>query len=72
MPKKGGAVVTIEAKDYFKETEHRLNDKDNYRIFLQDPTIANNKLVNQATDRFKIENLRTDSKISETFKTPDP
>ena len=42
---KGGAVVMVDTKDYTKEAECQLNDKDNYPILPQDPTSDNNKLL---------------------------
>ena len=50
---KGGAVVFVDTNDYIKEAERQLNDKDNYHILPEDPTLGNNKLVNQAIDHFK-------------------
>ena len=68
---KGGVVVIAVMKCYIKETERQLNDKENYQILPQGPTIGNGKLVNQAIDRFKKENLITD-KIADELKTSDP
>ena len=39
---KGGAVVIVDTNDYIKEAERQLDDKDNYHILLQDPTLDNN------------------------------
>ena len=39
---KGGAVVIVDTNDYIKEAERQLDDKDNYHILLQDPTLGNN------------------------------
>ena len=39
---KGGAVVIVDTNDYIKEPERQLDDKDNYHILLQDPTLGNN------------------------------
>ena len=39
---KGGAVVIVDTNDYIKEAERELDDKDNYHILLQDPTLDNN------------------------------
>ena len=68
---KGGAVVIVDTKDYIKESERQLNDKDNYHILPQDPTLGNNKLVNQVIDRFEKEKLITD-KIAHGLKTSGP
>ena len=51
--------------------QRQLNEKDNYHILPQDPTLGSNNLVNQAIDRFKKEKLITD-KIADGLKTPDP
>ena len=67
-PDKGGAVVIVYKNDYIKEAEPQSNDKDNYHILPQDPTLANNKLVNQAIDRFKKEKLIIE-KIADGLKT---
>ena len=57
--------------DYIKEAERQLNDKGNYHILHQDPTLVNNSLVNQAIDRCKKEKLIT-HKIVDRLKTSDP
>ena len=49
---KRGALVNVDRKDYIKEAESQLNDKDNYHMLPQDLTLGNNKLVNQAIDCF--------------------
>ena len=68
---KGGTVVIVDINDYIKEAECQLNDKDNYHILTQDPTLGNNKLVNQAIERFKKEKLITEQ-IADGLKTLDP
>ena len=68
---KGGAVAVADMDDYIKEAERQLNDKGNYHILPQDPTLVNNSLVNQAIDRCKKEKLITD-KIVDRLKTSDP
>ena len=65
------AVVIVDTKDYIKEAEAQLNDQDNFHILPQDPTLGNNMLVNQATERFKKEKLITD-KIADRLRMPDP
>ena len=50
---KGGVIVIVDTKDYIREAERQLNDKDNYHILPRDPTLGKNKLVNQAIDCFK-------------------
>ena len=68
---KGGAVAIVGKRDFIKEAERQLNDKDNFHIWPQDPTLGNSKLANQAIDRFKKEKLITD-KIEDALKTSDP
>ena len=68
---KGGAVAVADMHDYIKEAERQLNDKGNYHILPQDPTLVNNSLVNQAIDRCKKEKLIT-HKIADRLKTSDP
>ena len=68
---KGGAVAVADMDDYIKEAERQLNDKGNYHILPQDPTLVNNSLVNQAIDRCKKEKLIT-HKIADRLKTSDP
>ena len=52
---KEGDVIIVDTNDYIKEAERQLNDKDNYHILPQDPTLGNNKLVSPALDRIKKE-----------------
>ena len=68
---KGGAVAVADMDDYIKEAARQLNDKGNYHILPQDPTLVNNSLVNQAIDRCKKEKLIT-HKIADRLKTSDP
>ena len=68
---KRGAIIIVDTTDYIKQGERQLNDKENYHILPQDPTLDYNKLVNQAIDRFKKEKLITD-KIAVGLKTSDP
>ena len=60
---KRGAVVIVDRNDYVKEVECQLNDKDNYHILPQDPTLGKNRLVKQTIDRFKKEKLITDKTV---------
>ena len=52
-------VIIVDTNDYIKEAERQLNDKDNYHILPQDPTLGNNKLVSPALDRIKKEQRKT-------------
>ena len=56
---KEGDVIIVDTNDYIKEAERQLNDKDNYHILPQDPTLGNNKLVSPALDRIKKEQRKT-------------
>ena len=40
---KRGALVNVDRKDYIKEVESQLNDKDKYHMLPQDLTLGNNK-----------------------------
>ena len=46
-------MIIDDTKYYIKEAKCQLNDKGNYHILPQYPTLGNNKLVTKATDRFK-------------------
>ena len=54
---KGGAVVIMDTKNYIKEVNRELSDKNNYIILQTEPTLQHNKMVNDTLDRFKNENL---------------
>ena len=54
---KGGAVVIMDTKNYIKEVNRELSDKNNYIILQIEPTLQHNKMVNDTLDRFKNENL---------------
>ena len=45
---KGGAVVIIDVKDYLKEAEHQLNNKDAYKKLQHNPTKIHGRFVNDA------------------------
>ena len=67
---KRGVVVIVDRNDYVKEVECQLNDKDNYHILPEDPTLGKNSLVKQTIDRFKKEKLITDKTV-DGLKTSD-
>ena len=54
---KGGAVVSLDVKDYVRECERQLNNIENYRHLQKDPTVTNNKLVHKVIKRFVNEKL---------------
>ena len=61
----------MNVKDYIKEAERQLNNTENYRKLLEDPTVTNMKLVNDAIERFKKQKL-INKKIAEGLKINDP
>ena len=70
-PCKGGAVVIWETKDYINEANRQLNVTSNYKKLSNDPVVARIKLINNAIDRFKEEQL-IPKETSETVKLKDP
>ena len=68
---KGGAVVILDVEDSVKEAESKLNNKENYREIIYDPTTANNETIHKVISRFQKENLLSKN-ISEGLKTENP
>ena len=64
---KGGAAVIWETKAYINEANRQLNVTSSYKKLLNDPTVTHNKLINDAIDRFKQEQL-TPKETAETLK----
>ena len=58
---KGAAVVIIDVKDYMREAESRLKNKNNYDRLKYDPTETHNRLVN---DNRKIQKAKNDERKS--------
>ena len=54
---KGGAVVIIDVKDYIREAESQLKNKDNYDRLKYDPTETHNRSVNGTIERFEKQNM---------------
>ena len=54
---KGGTVVVIDTDNYIKEANRQLSDKASYKQLTEDPTLQNNRMVNQTIKRFKNEKL---------------
>ena len=50
---KGSAVVILDAKNYIREVESQLKNKDNYNRLKYDPTETHNRLVNDTIERLK-------------------
>ena len=68
---KVGAVVILDVADYVKEAERQINNNENYRKIIYDPTTANNETIHKAISRFQKENLLTKN-ISQGLKTGNP
>ena len=68
---KGGAAVILETKDYINEANRQLNVTSSYKKLPNDPTVTHNKLINDAIDRFKQEQLMP-KETAETLKIKDP
>ena len=54
---KGGAVVIIDVKDYIREAESQLKNKDNYDRLKYDPTETHNRSANGTIERFEKQNM---------------
>ena len=50
---KGSAVVILDTENYIKEANPQLSDKNNHKRLQTDPTLQQNKMVNDTFDRFK-------------------
>ena len=67
-----GAVVIIEPDSYIKEANHRqLSDKASNKQLTQDPTLQQNRMVNQTIERFKNEKLLP-KKTADGLKVSSP
>ena len=64
----GGPVVIIDVKDYIREAESQLKNKDNYERLKYDPTETHNRLVNDTIERFKKQKMMKET-IAEGLKT---
>ena len=54
---KGGVVPIIDVKNYIRETESQLKNKDNHNRLKYNPTETHNRLVNDTTERFKKQHI---------------
>ena len=61
----------LDVEYYVKEAERQLNNKENYRKIIYDPTTANNETIHKVISRFQKENLLSKN-ISEGLKTENP
>ena len=68
---KGGAVVIIDIKDYIREAESQLKNKNNYDRLKHDPIETHNRLVNDTIEGFNKQKMMKE-KVSEGLKTENP
>ena len=54
---KDDVVVVLDTENYIKEAYLQLSDKNDYKTLQTDPTLQDNKMVNDALHRFENENL---------------
>ena len=66
---KGGATVILDVKDYIREANRQLGDKNFYRKLDSDPTNTHLELVNNAIDTLQRQN-HLPKKIAEGLKQP--
>ena len=64
---KGDAVVIIDKKDYIREAESQLENKDNDNSLKNDPIETHNRLVNHTMERYKKQKMMKD-KVVERLK----
>ena len=68
---KGGVVVIWKTKDYISEANRQLNVISNYKKLSNDPRVTHNKLINDAIDQFKQEQL-IPKETAKSLKIKDP
>ena len=56
---KGGAVVTLDIKDYIDGANRQLNDTNNYEQLDFDPTELHTEIIKSEINNLKNENLLT-------------
>ena len=61
----------MDVKDHINETHCQFNNKDHSKKLNKDPTTTNAKLVNDAIQSFKKQNLLKD-KIADVLKVSNP
>ena len=66
---KGGATVILDVKDYIREANRQLGDKNFYRKLDSDPTNTHLELVSNAIDTLQRQN-HLHKKIAEGLKQP--
>ena len=68
---KGGAVVICSVKDYIKEADRQLTDRNFYKKLPHNPTSEHAALVDNAIDNLKIQG-KLDGKMADKMKTDNP
>jgi hypothetical protein len=68
---KGGAVVINSVKDYIKEADRQLADKNFYKKLSHNPTSEHAALVDNAIDNLKLRGV-LEEKTAEKLKTDNP
>ena len=68
---KGDVVPIIDVKNYIREVESQLKNKDNHNRLKYDPTETHNRLVNDTTERFKKQQIIKE-KNADGLKTEYP
>ena len=68
---KGGAVVICSVKDYIKEADRQLSDRNFYKKLPHNPTSEHAALVDNAIDNLKIQG-KLDGKMADKMKTDNP
>ena len=54
---KDDVVVVLDTENCIKEAYLQLSDKNDYKTLQTDPTLQDNKMVNDVLHRFENENL---------------
>ena len=68
---KDDVVVILDTENYTKEAYLQLSDKNNYKALQTDPTLQDNKMVNDTLHRFENENLLS-KKVAWGLKVINP
>ena len=67
----GGAIVIMDIDKYISEAQCQLNDENIHKKVKTDPTLQQNKLVNDTVERFK-KDKRIPTKIADGLITSNP
>ena len=68
---KGGAIVISDVKEYVKEANRQLSNKDHYQKLQHNPTTEHAALVENAIDSLRL-NGALDEKMAESLKPRNP